>query len=189
MSDFVEAAPLDGYWFDTRGTPSLAQSVPLVGVTGNFGPYYWPSSWDFHFIAVLDTGVISGGALAGRVDHALGACFSRNKTSLVSNYYSACPNGTIEAYGPTAALPCSVPGCLHGSWTSAIATSAVYPNLGIIASPNVKILPIKIATLNDPSTRIIRTTTKSTITRRMCNAPSTTSSRRVSWASRLAPST
>lgn len=44
LSDFVAHPAIGKYWFNTPGEgPSLAQSVPRVGVTGSFGPHYWPS--------------------------------------------------------------------------------------------------------------------------------------------------
>lgn len=151
VGDFVAAAPLEKYWFNYHGQASLEQSVPKIGVTSAL-PYYWPSGWGTQYIAVLDTGVVSGGALAGRVDHTLGACFSANRPNLVSSWHSTCPNEAHEYYGTTAALPCSAPLCMHGSHVAAVAVSDVAPNLGVIASPKVKILPIQVFTQNDKGT-------------------------------------
>jgi hypothetical protein len=131
--------------FNTRGAPATAQSLPLIGLnlTGPITPWYWPSSWVDHYVAVLDTGVVNGWPLSGRVNHALGACFSGSGTDTTST----CPGGAEEAYGATAALPCDTgvdPGCVHGTWVSSVAVSSDSSYPGVIAANDVQVLSVKV---------------------------------------------
>lgn len=128
------------YWFDTAGKPSLAQSVPHIGVQGSYGPTYWP--WGGHFyIAVLDTGVIDDPSKLPNVDHTTGACFSSAGAGLPS----LCPNGQTSQYGIGAAVPCQRNKCQHGNDVAGVAVSSSSPNLGVVSTSSVEVMPLMVA--------------------------------------------
>lgn len=143
LSHVVRYPLIKAFWFNKPGGQSLVQAVPRLGITSSYGPWYWP--WGgFYYIAVLDTGVVDGYPLSGRVDHTLGACFSAGTQT--ANYKSLCPNGLKEQHGVGAAVPCTLSQCTHGSHVAAAAVSASSPHLGVIAASNVQVLPIQVYT-------------------------------------------
>lgn len=98
---------------DALMQPSLAQSVPLIGVT---------PVWDFgvtgtgQAVAIIDSGVdASHPFLSGKV--IAEACFSSD--TVISD--SVCPNGAASQAGPGAAAPCALADCRHGTHVAGIA--------------------------------------------------------------------
>jgi subtilisin len=100
---------------DSLFRANLAQSVPLIQ-----GDQAWAAGYDGTgtVVAIIDSGVDSTHPfLAGKVIDE--ACFSSTVAGISQ---SACPNGTSEQFGPGAAVPCSLPDCIHGTHVAGIAT-------------------------------------------------------------------
>lgn len=99
---------------DTLNRPGLAQSGPLVGAAAAANAGFDGSGT---VVAIVDTGVDKTHPfLAGKVVEE--ACFSSTETG---RSVTTCPNGLGEQIGPGAGVPCSVPGCEHGTHVAGIA--------------------------------------------------------------------
>lgn len=117
---------------DVRLSPSLHESVPLIGA-----PAAWDAGYtgDGQVVAILDDGVASAHpALQGKVVGE--ACFSSNDPYDLDDYSeSRCPRGFGEFAGPGSAVPFDA----HGSHIAAIAAghgggiSGVAPGASILA--------------------------------------------------------
>ena len=98
---------------DTLHTPTLPQSVPLVGAD-----QAWNRGFDGHgtVVAIVDTGVDSTHPfLARKVIEE--ACFSSTSGGSVT----MCPNGAEQQLGPGAGAPCALSDCWHGTHVAGIA--------------------------------------------------------------------
>jgi hypothetical protein len=138
LSRFNDVPGIASYGFDLPHTPSLAQSVPLVGITS---PYFYP--YGQQFVAVLDTGVRRLWPLTNRVAAEYSACFSHQGGS----FTSMCPGGVTEAYGEGVAEPCSLPSCPalceHGSNVASVIVQNSPPGI-VPVNYNVRVIPIQI---------------------------------------------
>src|SRR5262245_27874908 len=115
----LEGSPIwvDRVFEDTRKTPLLPESVPLIGADVAWGRGFDGTGT---VVAILDTGVDNTHPfLVGKVVEE--ACYS----STVANHSTSfCPNGADEQVGPGAAVPCPLDaqGCFHGTHVAGIAT-------------------------------------------------------------------
>jgi subtilisin len=99
---------------DTLHAPSLADSVPLIGVD---------KAWNRGFdgtgtvVAIVDTGVDRAHPFfAGRVVEE--ACFS---STVAGQSTTLCPNGLQTQIGAGSAVPCAFGSCWHGTHVAGIA--------------------------------------------------------------------
>ena len=160
VADLIGHSLIESFDFNRLGNPSSNVSVPQIGVAWPYGPLYWPSSWGSYYIAILDTGVVDGFPLAGRVSHVLGACFSA--TGNQPGWFSICPGGGTEEYGFGVAEPCvNNAACLHGTHVAAVAGSDVNPHRGVAANgfgggSGTSIIPIQVYSQNGPNIGVFK---------------------------------
>jgi subtilisin family serine protease len=110
---------------DRLSSPTLIQTVPMIGMTGGGGAYALGATGQGQAVAILDTGVNAGHEfLSGKV--VAEACFSNGGGG--ANRVSLCPNGTNTQTGAGAAegttaqcLNGSTNICTHGSHVAGIA--------------------------------------------------------------------
>jgi hypothetical protein len=100
--------------YDRPLSPTLVQSVPLIGMTGATGAYALGATGTGQAIAIVDTGVQSNhefldGNLPGS-KVVLEACFSNDGNTGVS----LCPNGANSQLGPGAA-DATTTACINGT--------------------------------------------------------------------------
>ncbi|MBT4491097.1 MAG: S8 family serine peptidase [Rhodospirillaceae bacterium] len=136
LSQLLQGDAVAQVFIDHLLTPSLSQSVPLIGLQR---PRKRSNSGAGQAVAIIDSGVDSQHPfLKGRV--VAEACFSsiRKRGKMVIR--SACPSGQRHEVGPGAARPCgSAYGCGHGTHVAGIAAglngamSGVASQAGIVA--------------------------------------------------------
>ncbi len=122
------------------GTPSLDDSIPLIGGAG--GSFPGDARGIGQVVAVIDTGVASAHPfLAGRVLSGAGACFSDGLD---------CPGGTAQLVGQGSAEPCTWAYCSHGTHVAGVVAGVRNqgdpgdaPARGVASS--ARVLPIRIA--------------------------------------------
>jgi len=116
---------------------SLDESVPLIGGTEARKMGF---AGQGQAVAVLDSGVDKEHPfLAGKVISE--ACYSTTSSSQGSK--SLCPNGQDSQIGADAALPCTLPGCDHGTHVAGIAVGRGEDFSGV--APEASILAIQVS--------------------------------------------
>ena len=118
--------------------PSLAESVPLIQ-----GDQVWTAGFTGGgtTVAVVDSGVDSSHPfLAGKIVEE--ACFS---STVAGVSQTVCPNGLASQLGPGAAVPCSLPECLHGTHVAGIVAGrgdAGVPFSGV--APDAQLMAVQV---------------------------------------------
>src|SRR5205085_5736167 len=105
---------------DLPHSPSLAESVPLIGATNAWAAGYTGAG---QTVAILDTGVDKNHPfLADKVVSE--ACYSTNSNSTASDIItSVCPGGVTQTTSSGSGVNCntSISGCDHGTHVAGIA--------------------------------------------------------------------
>ena len=126
---------------DAMNSPTLAQSIPLIGADNAWTAGYTGSGIA---VAILDTGVDKTHSfLAGKV--VAEACFS----SSGGNATSLCPDGTNAQIGPGAGVNCdtTIDGCTHGTHVAGITAGSGVSSSGVAKDANL--IPIQVFTRLD----------------------------------------